>query len=338
MNNSENISYPVPKQEYKVIVTCFTYNHSKYIEDTLNGFALQQTNFPYICFILDDASIDGEQDVIKSWMEKECDMAKAEHIDIPTSVVIIVPHKTNASCTFAFYLLKQNLYGTGDKKMNHLYPWREKCEYEALCEGDDYWTDSEKLQLQVDFLDKYPKFSFTAHRCLSFDETLGKWDDYYNTSDYEKNPNGIIIHSNYKKYITHTATLLYRNSVLSEYNKFVEKGGAFDFVLVYFLKKAGNGFCFNRKMSVRRLNNGGIYGKQPILIKLNLGYNTIKRLHKVEKNNVTRDMYYSRYTSLFYITKGKILFNEEFELFKFLSISYYSLPKLFRLIKRIVTK
>lgn len=158
MNNTENIIYPAPKQEYKVLVRCFTFNHSKYIEDALNGFAMQQTNFPFVCLVMDDASTDGEQEVIKAWMEHECDMSRAETIDIPTSVVIIVPHKTNASCTFAFYLLKQNLYGTGDKKMNHIYPWREKCVYEALCEGDDYWIDPLKLQNQVVFLDENPKY------------------------------------------------------------------------------------------------------------------------------------------------------------------------------------
>ena len=37
----ENIQYPAPKQEYKVLVNCATYNHSKYIVDALNGFAIQ---------------------------------------------------------------------------------------------------------------------------------------------------------------------------------------------------------------------------------------------------------------------------------------------------------
>lgn len=152
MNNIENIDYPAPKREYKVLVKCLTFNHSKYIKDTFNGFAMQQTNFPFVCLVLDDASTDGEQDVIKNWMERECDMDRAEIIEIPTSVVIIVPHKNNSSCTFAFYLLKQNLYGTG-KKDFYVNPWREKCEYEAICEGDDYWIDSFKLQKQVDYLD-----------------------------------------------------------------------------------------------------------------------------------------------------------------------------------------
>ena len=149
----DNINYPAPKQEYKVLVRCFTFNHSKYIEEALNGFAMQQTNFPFACLVMDDASTDGEQEVIKAWMERECDMGRAETIDIPTSVVIIVPHITNASCTFAFYLLKQNLYKANEEKMRHVTPWREKCEYEAMCEGDDYWIAPMKLQRQVDVMD-----------------------------------------------------------------------------------------------------------------------------------------------------------------------------------------
>lgn len=163
-----NINYPAPKQEYKVLVRCFTFNHSKYIEDTLNGFAMQQTNFPFVCLVVDDASTDGEQDVIKAWMERECDMSRAETIDIPTSVVYIVPHKTNASCTFAFYLLKQNLYKAKEEKMHYVSPWRDKCVYEAMCEGDDYWTDALKLQKQVDFLDSHLDYGLCYTACKRF--------------------------------------------------------------------------------------------------------------------------------------------------------------------------
>ena len=143
----------IPKQDYKVLVRCLTYNQSKYIEDALNGFAMQKTNFPYVCLVLDDCSNDGEQEVIKTWMERECDMTKAEYINLELSNVILVPHKTNLTCTFAFYLLKVNLYYSYEKKMKHVYPWREHCEYETLCEGDDYWIVTDKMQKQVDALD-----------------------------------------------------------------------------------------------------------------------------------------------------------------------------------------
>ncbi len=167
----DNINYPAPKQEYKVLVRCATYNHSKYIEDALNGFAMQQTNFPFVCLVVDDASTDGEQEVIKAWMERECDMSRAETIDIPTSIVIIVPHKTNASCTFAFYLLKQNLHKNKTEKMRHVTPWREKCEYEAMCEGDDYWVDPLKLQKQVDFLEANPEYGMCYTKVTVYNES-----------------------------------------------------------------------------------------------------------------------------------------------------------------------
>ena len=173
-----NINYPAPKQEYKVLVRCFTFNQSKYIEDALNCFSMQHTNFPFVCLVMDDASTDGEQEVIKAWMERECDMSTAEIIDIATSIVVIVPHKINTSCTFAFYLLKHNLYGTGDKKMNHVYPWREMCEYEAICEGDDYWIDPLKLQKQVDFLDENPEYGMCYSRCDYFNQGKQKFERY----------------------------------------------------------------------------------------------------------------------------------------------------------------
>lgn len=174
MIDTENITYPVPIQEYKVLVRCFTFNQSEYIEDALNGFAMQQTNFPFVCLIMDDASTDGEQEVIKNWMECNCDTCKAELIDISTSAVVIVPHKNNPSCTFAFYLLKKNLYRAKEEKMKHITPWREKCKYEALCEGDDYWIDTLKLQKQVDFLDENPEYGLVHTHFDCYYQTEGR--------------------------------------------------------------------------------------------------------------------------------------------------------------------
>lgn len=145
----------IPTQNYKVLVRCFTYNQSKYIEDALNGFAMQQTDFPFVCLVVDDCSTDGAQDVIKAWMESMCNISKAEYIDLELSNVILVPHKTNPTCSFAFYLLKQNLYHDNVKKTKLITPWREHCLYEALCEGDDWWIDEKKLQKQVNILDNF---------------------------------------------------------------------------------------------------------------------------------------------------------------------------------------
>lgn len=151
----------IPKQDYKVLVRCYTYNQSKYIEDALNGFAMQQTDFPFVCLVMDDCSTDGEQEVIKAWMECECDLNKMAYEDMEFSDTFIVSHRGNSNCIFAFYLLKQNQHRTGVKS-KLVSPWRDHCVYEAVCEGDDYWIDPLKLQKQVKFLDANIDYSAIA--------------------------------------------------------------------------------------------------------------------------------------------------------------------------------
>ena len=58
----------------------------------------------------------------------------------------------------AFCFLKFNHKSKKLPKALYVDQWRELCEYEALCEGDDYWISSKKLQLQVDFMDSHPDY------------------------------------------------------------------------------------------------------------------------------------------------------------------------------------
>lgn len=148
-----------PSTNYKVFVRCNTFNQSNFIVDSLNGFAIQKTSFPFVCMIMDDCSTDGTQDVIKSWAKENCDLQKAEYLEDQFSNIIIAMHTANPNCVFAFYFLKQNLYKRQDLKIKIYNAWRGHCEYESLCEGDDYWIIDNKLQLQVDILDNNPAVS-----------------------------------------------------------------------------------------------------------------------------------------------------------------------------------
>lgn len=189
ISNADNMDQVyIPQRDYKVLVDCKTYNQSKYIEDALNGFSIQQTDFPFVCLVMDDCSTDGEQDVIKSWMARECDMEKADNLEIEKSFITLVPHKSNTNCHFAFYFLKQNLYKTGGKAPL-ISPWREHCEYEAFCEGDDYWIHPDKLQMQTEFLNENEEYSF-CH--TGFDILYDKYNQIENGDKITSNNERIL--------------------------------------------------------------------------------------------------------------------------------------------------
>lgn len=286
----------IPKQNYKVLVRCFTYNQSKYIEDALNGFAMQQTEFPFVCLVMDDCSTDGEQEVIKAWMERECDMVKAEYIDIELSNVILVPHKSNTSCTFAFYFLKQNLYGSGKKKMNMVYPWRECCKYEAICEGDDYWIDPLKLQKQVDYLDAHLDYSmcFTGAKVL-FDGGFESQDSsqmralYKNLENREYQGEELL-----QNWLVPTASILRRVSVgIRQDTRFMFG----DIVIVLSCVAAGKIRCLAEEMVVYRRNANGMSAKSQSLPRSIKHYQAIADVFGERYRKICNKLIYSSIAS-----------------------------------------
>lgn len=144
-----------PSKNYKVLVHTITYNQAKYIAETLDGVAMQQTNFPFVHYVIDDCSTDGEQSVIDGWLNKNCEMNNAKLFELELADVIIVSHKTNCNLTLAVYFLKRNLWKEPQLKNALVSPWRDHCEYESWCEGDDFWISNKKIQNQVEFLEQH---------------------------------------------------------------------------------------------------------------------------------------------------------------------------------------
>lgn len=200
-------------------VHCSTYNQRAFIIDALDGFAMQQTDFPFVCTIMDDASTDGEQEVIKKYLEDNFDLqdgAVAYEKETESSHTIFAQHKTNRNCYFAVICLKENLYRKSKPRWPYLVEWRDT-KYIALCEGDDYWIDPLKLQKQVDFLEAHEDYSMCFTNC--FVEKGGKrrpgivtvWDTYttvdmllHNSLDLKKRGDLVVSPG-------HTSTVLYRN-------------------------------------------------------------------------------------------------------------------------------
>lgn len=121
-----------------VSIHCITYNHEKYIGDAIDSFLGQQTDFKYEILIHDDASTDRTADIIREYEKKYPDLIKP------------------------IYQI-ENQYSKGGASVEIINFERAKGKYIAVCEGDDYWTDSKKLQKQVDYLEKNPECSLVFH-------------------------------------------------------------------------------------------------------------------------------------------------------------------------------
>jgi len=159
--------------KFKASVFCSTYNQSVYIEDALNGFCIQKTIFPFVCIIMDDASTDGEQDVIYKYLDKHFFEDKETFVNEETNdySMVFLRHKTNDNCFFAVYFLKYNHYSIKKLKDNYFSKYIEQADYSAQCEGDDYWKNPDFLQTSVSFLESHTDYSAVFGNKIVVDES-----------------------------------------------------------------------------------------------------------------------------------------------------------------------
>lgn len=121
-----------------VSICCITFKHEKYIRECLDGFIMQKTNFPFEVIVHDDASPDKTADIIREYEAKYPDIIKP-------------------------------IYQTENQYSKKIKPlWKHVCprcrgKYIAICEGDDFWCDENKLQMQYDFMEANPDYSLCMH-------------------------------------------------------------------------------------------------------------------------------------------------------------------------------
>lgn len=205
------------EHKYTVAVRCFTYNHAHYIEDTLRGFAMQETDFPVVNIIVDDASTDGEQDVIKKWVAENLDVTSGEvWREMPYGLLMEAPLRRNRNSTFVILLLSENHYQTGRGKMrlDYIEKWYGNAKYHSLCEGDDYWIHPMKLQRQVKFMESHSDYSMCFTNALVSYDHLDKPAYVFNQigEDCE-----IRLSEMLDRWICPTPGILYRASIMPKY-------------------------------------------------------------------------------------------------------------------------
>ena len=133
-----------------ISIKCMTYNHENYIAHCIDGFLMQKTNFPFEILIHDDCSTDKTESIVRDYETKFPKIIKG---------IYETENQWQKGC------------GAHHTKIDAAI----KGKYIALCEGDDYWIDENKLQMQVDFLEKNPDFGLCYTKCLEYNQSKNEY-------------------------------------------------------------------------------------------------------------------------------------------------------------------
>jgi glycosyltransferase involved in cell wall biosynthesis len=240
-----------------VSIMCLAYNHEKYIEDALKGFLIQETDFPFEVLIHDDASTDRTADIIREYEKKYPNIVKPIY-------------------------QKENQWSRDKNKIRDAQNNRIKGKYLAYCEGDDYWIDPCKLQLQTYLMLKYPNVVM----CVAGAAMCKLSDDKFEFIGYTSNP-GVelcdvdIVHKMY----FHTSTYVIRRDVLMEISEKYFAGESLygDTALRAILVSYGSFVFLSRNVSVYRITGHGVWTSIEEEEKINWEFNVAFKLSKVLK-------------------------------------------------------
>ena len=133
-----------------VSVLVQTYNQENFIEKCLNNILNQKTNFEFEILLGEDNSSDRTREICRKYAEL-----------YPSQIRLFLHHRENN------IKVKDTPTGNFNAFYNLL---SAKGDFIAFCEGDDYWSDREKLQKQVDFLKAHDDYIFTYHPYQFVDE------------------------------------------------------------------------------------------------------------------------------------------------------------------------
>ena len=224
-------------EEIKVSVCCITYNHEKFIRKALEGFISQKTTFPFEVLIHDDASTDNTQSIIKEYAEKYPEIIKP-----------------------ILQTENQRAKGISVQKMYNYSRARGK--YIALCEGDDYWSDSQKLQVQYDAMEENHDCALCVHQTNMIDEHGMPMERWFPGFDL---PGGKITAEKYihmeiggEKWLFQTSSFFVKREVIESFLNYQHDYPCGDLPLVLLSLQFGDCWYISRAMSCYRKHSGGI--------------------------------------------------------------------------------
>ncbi len=210
-----------------VSVFVMTYNHEQFIAHALDGILMQKANFDFEIIVGEDFSLDNTRK-------------------------ILLDFEGNYPGKFKFLLHEQNIGAIANQIAVHQCC---KGKFVALCEGDDYWTDPNKLHKQVNFLEANEDFAICHHNMQVIDQE-GRLIRLSNESNQRAVTNITdLAKGNY----IYTASCVFRNGLFKNYPEWFRFSPVGDYVLHLLNAQFGKIIYLNEIMGVYRIHQGGIW-------------------------------------------------------------------------------
>lgn len=212
----------------KISVLMLAYNREDYISTAIEGVVKQKTNFKFELVIGEDCSTDKTADICKKYQESY------------PHIIRIISQERNCG-------LQENFVRT-----------HRACrgEYIAICDADDFWINRHKLQIQIDFLEKNPKYVACFHRALNYYQSNGSKSisnglfpkKVYNLAD--------IINCN----PVTNATVVFRNTLFPQLPSCFNQIKSNDLAMHILNAEHGDYYFMNKVMAVYRRHNNSAWG------------------------------------------------------------------------------
>ncbi len=211
-----------------------TYNHGEFIYDAVSSVLNQQVNFDCELIIADDCSPDDTSEIIANLIKNHPNGHWIKYYR----------HKDNKG------MMANNCFAIQKCRGNYI----------AICEGDDYWDDNNKLQKQFDFLMLNPQYKFCAHQVKEYHEKL----KIFRSVDHKDQD---LFINDFLKVGgcsgAYTCSFFFENDVeliekwLSPWTLDLD-GGDF-LLLLLFAQKYGKIRILKEQMGVYRIHSGGVW-------------------------------------------------------------------------------
>lgn len=228
-----------------------TYNHKPYFKEAIESVLAQETNFDFQIYILDDASNDGTSDIVREYAQK-----------YPDKIVPFIRDKNLGTI--------ENFY-QGIKSV--------KTKYFALLEGDDFWCSPNKLQKQVDALEKNLDCSFCGHdtRVNNPQNCSASIKSGELISSYFQKVKGNKIGTK-NKFSVHTSSRVFRTNVIN-FEKLKHKESiVFDYCSYWYFISKGKLFYIDEVMSEYNCTGKGWFSSLSIPKRNEMFLNSISHI------------------------------------------------------------